>query len=231
MARNQDVVQGIQAFRKGRLCYLAVPKNALCSYVKFFTDHKWQRVNIYDLPNISTRNITFFGHIRHPLMRYTKGLTEALLGTDTLEKFLPAMEKDPTFMKFIMTSTIDDHTSSIANMVPPEIDPYRIKWIPMDHHKFDVDTLTNHAFWEYGLDYVISRKDRTNISDKRKLEVQSLIKKQIFTGETGKDRFNHQAWIDVFYKNHLLRDAELYWNACNHYDDRDKYYDFILGNR
>ena len=216
-------VSGIQAFMKAQYVYLAIPKNGLCTHTEFFQKKGWKGRHITDLANHCGTGLTFIGHIRKPINRYIKGITQSLKNDEKVGDFIRKMKEDPTYLRYVLTSVNDDHTSSIWSMFPPQISPYQVNWIPMDHPKWDSNFLTNQLFRELNLPYKIEKSDITHISDKEPKAVQKFITEKM-CWPNGDLR---PGW-GAFESAVLSEDQNIYNHVMRQYKVREPFYDDIF---
>jgi hypothetical protein len=220
-------VSGIQAFCKANYVYLAIPKNGLCTHTEFFERKGWRPRNIMELGSVCGTQLIYISHIRKPINRYIKGIVQSFKNSDTIDGFIEKMEKDPTYLRHILTSTNDDHTSSIWSMFPPQISPYQVNWIPMDHPKWSSNFLTNQLFRELNLPYKIEDEDITHISDEYPKKVQQYITKKMLE----KDRDGNiilQHGYGAFFSSLLSEDQNIYDYVMAQYKVREPFYEDIF---
>ena len=223
---RESHVSAIQAFQRGKYVYLAIPKNGLCTHSEFFLRKGWTPRHIWEWGHNSTADLVFFSHIRDPYNRYAKGLVQSLKNADLIPEFLERMKKDPTYLRYVLTSVNDDHTSPISEMFPPTISPFQVNWIPMDHPnpKWTSDFLTNQFFREYNLPYKLTLKDRTHVSDKHHRKVQDFIKNKIYNSRNGNPREGY----GFFYTTVLSKDMVLYKHVMRQYKSKEAFYNDVF---
>jgi hypothetical protein len=224
MRQNRwSIVPGIQAFCRGDFVYLAIPKNGLCTHTEFFQRKGWKPKHIWDLAMECNTNRVFIGHIRKPINRYIKGITQSLKNDEKITVFMKKMERDPSFLRYVLTSVNDDHTSPFTDMFPPTISPYQVNWIPMDHPKWDSNFLLNQLFREFNLPYVIEKKDIVHKSDEKPLELQKYIREKMCF-PNGDIR---PGW-GAFERTMLGQDQLVYNHVMQQYKVRERFYEDIF---
>lgn len=168
----------LQAYRLDNFIYFAVPKNGLMTFTRFFIKNGWESVNLNSMAKDDNTYI-YFSHIRNPHSRHTKGLAQLMhsyfVTYGGIKYAYELLSKDKDLAKLFMGITLDEHTLPISSLLPEDINPYSIDWIPLDHPNYSSEDLTNRFFKKHGIDLKIELDDRLHVSNPEKRELNNLI--------------------------------------------------------
>lgn len=216
----------------GKYIYIGIPKNAYSTHTVFLEKQcGWEKQrSLYSISEKGTEEykpeeLIYFSHIRNPIDRYIKGIARVLFALYKNKQTL-SFERlkfaDDEILKLIFTSVYDQHLTPLFNIIPPNMDPYSINWIPLDHHTYSSEELTNHIFKKYDLNIIIEKKSRRNVSNLEGLELQNFIRSKILN-ENGEPKkfFNH------FYELFLSKDDKLYNHVIDSFNNQFKTLDNI----
>jgi len=146
----------------GKYIYIGIAKNAYTTHTGFLeTQCGWEKqASLYSIVENGTKEckpeeLIYFSHIRNPIDRYIKGIARVLpslyRNNQTLS-FERLKTVDDELLELAFTSFYDHHLTPLFNIIPPNMDPYSINWIPLDHHTHSSEELTNHVFKKSVLD-------------------------------------------------------------------------------
>jgi hypothetical protein len=209
---------------KDQFCYLVVNKNASQTYSKLFSDHGWQRRDLF-ANDLDLKNMILWGHIQDPEIRHTKGLATYLLINSEIDYL------NPSVAKLLITGVFDTHTYSISMMLGP-VWSYPIHWIPMDYtfteysvktfnhlrKKYGSSELTQLWFNENGIDINVDDAVWLNRSHSRERQIRDTINYY---------KFQHQEEYSQLIKNYLSPDIIQYRKTLNEYAKKFGYLDDV----
>jgi hypothetical protein len=172
---NRPLSRFIQCFEHQEFVYLGIPKNALITHSTFFKSNGWKPTSFLEAMKNSYER-KYFGHIRCPHERHTKGLTEYLIRRKyplSHTEIIKTLFSDHTTAEMIIMGVYDEHTAPISYMIDTK--QLHIDWIILDHPNLDSETLTNEYFQRNDLDFQI-RNDRKHVSGIQKNLLQQAIR-------------------------------------------------------
>ena len=216
----------------GKYIYIGIAKNAYTTHTGFLeTQCGWEKqASLYSIVEKGTKEckpeeLIYFSHIRNPIDRYIKGIARVLpplYRNDQTLSFERLKSVDDELLELIFTSVYDHHLTPLFNIIPPNMDPYSINWIPLDHHTHSSEELTNHIFKKYDLNITIEKRNRSNVSNPEGLELQKFIRSKIFNENGTPKRF-----FGYFYEMFLSKDVKLYNHVIDSFTDQFKTLDTI----
>jgi hypothetical protein len=149
------------------------------TYSRFLESNGWQSFNLFETC-IDLKSKVIWAHITNPHQRHTKGVAQYLYQNTDIDI------DDPSVSKMIVSAVFDEHTYSLNMMLGP-IWNYNINWIPLDAEitkwnqyptpiqQLNGDDLTNNWFASQNLQIRISKNDRLNVADEKKIKLYKKI--------------------------------------------------------
>jgi len=160
-------------YHTDKLAWIPISKNACTSWQYEFENLGWTRDDLYN-PTCYLDQFTWFAFLREPDSRHTMGVVEYLLKTDQAH-----LLDDPRCNRLLVGVAFDEHTYSVARLIPQWILDRMIFFI-LDQVYYDYEILVKRFLRDHGviLDKKIERLWTANdikLQMRAKLEV---LKKQ-----------------------------------------------------
>ena len=176
----------------GKIAYLKIAKNACSSWEKLLTEMGWETQDLY-IPNQPLSELTFFGLLREPDDRHTRGIAQ-YLANEKLEHCIT----NEFFQQILVSAVVDEHTYNIHSMVPSEI-IQRTNWFIIDHSVYNYENLVRNFLQTHGV--ALPPVPRINISSPELRNLQNKIKEF---------KLKYQQSHQKLAKNFLGADLRLY---------------------
>ena len=186
--------------------YIGAPKNGLISHLTFLHKNGWISGNMNIIAQEENSDqYSYWGHIRNPHKRHTKGIAEFLDRKYILEGgseyVIELFKKNEEMANLAINGLYDEHTYPLALSLHPNIK--KVLWIPLDT-EMKSEVLTNQHMKDLNLNCKI--KNRLNVSRPFHVKLQKLINEI-------KDQ--NQVYKSFFTNVILEKDIILYNNAIN----------------
>ena len=131
-------------YHNNTLAWISISKNACTSWQHEFENLGWTRDDLYN-PACDLDKFTWFAFLRDPDSRHNMGVVEYLLKTDQQH-----LLDDPTCHRLLVTAAFDEHTYSIARMIPQWILD-RMFFFILDQVYYDYEILVRRFLREHGV--------------------------------------------------------------------------------
>jgi hypothetical protein len=152
-------LSGREGWKYNDHVYVPVPKCGKTTFIKFFEDNGWLRINI----SKSNASLKYFGFIIEPISRHTKGVIEYLQHIGRLD-----LLNDAQYWPMIAAGVFDGHTAPMSCYVP---NFNKVHWIPIDieYKKYNSTSFVNWYFDQHKLPFHYTG-DKLNVAWPDKIE-------------------------------------------------------------
>lgn len=190
---------------KGSIAFVPVAKCALMHYTDILHQQDWRTE---PLGNLDLDHTHFFGFIRHPLLRFLKGMTQHLIYSFCEPDHsqcsdypwqvvlqppnwtkLFAMLEDPNLLRFIQGITVGDVHSMPYHLSMPKL-LHKVHWIPLDAMpNKDCAILAQQFCKSHGVDVCMDSEQYRHQSQHSQLAVYEIIRKNFFSDHRQRFKF------------------------------------------
>ena len=152
----------------------------------------WETQDLY-IPKQPLDDLIFFGLLREPDDRHTKGIVQYLI----VEKLEHCLDNE-FFQRLLVSAVFDEHSYNIHSMIPSEI-IQRTNWFIIDHEIYDYEKLVRNFLQQHNI--LLPSVPKINASDPKQKNLQHKIKNL---------KLKHHQSYQKLAKNFLGADLRLY---------------------